>query len=240
MQNEMDSCGRAAFLRTTTLGLGASVAGTLGMSVVADAAGGGPPMEASSPADALAKLKAGNIRFATGKPQCGSLTARVAELANGQNPFAIVLGCSDSRVPVNTVFDQPPGNIFVVRIAGNFVENAGLGSIEYAIAVLKSKLIVVLGHSACGAVSAAVSYVKDGTSQPGHIQTLVKAIEPAAKATKGHRGDWVTNAIAENVKLNVQAMTAKSSIVNDAVKSGAVRVTGGVYDLHTGRVSFSA
>lgn len=239
MQNDTDSCGRAAFLKTTTLGLGAGVAGTLGMTLVADAAGGGPPMEATSPADALSKLKAGNVRFATGKPQCGSLTARVAELASGQNPFAIVLGCSDSRVPVETVFDQPPGNVFTVRIAGNFVENAGLGSIEYAVAVLKSKLIVVLGHSSCGAVSAAVSYAKDGKSQPGHIQTLVKAIEPAAKATKGQSGDWLTNAIAENVKMNVEAMTAKSSIVGDAVKSGALQVTGGVYDLHTGRVSFS-
>jgi carbonic anhydrase len=195
-------------------------------------------MAADTPAAALALLKAGNARFVAGKPECAPLTARVAELASGQNPVAIVLGCSDSRVPVETVFDQPPGNVFVVRVAGNYLTDDGLGSIEYAIAVLKSKAIVVLGHSSCGAVSAAVSYVKSGTTQPGHIQELVTSLEPAAKATKGHPGDWVANAIAENVTLNVAALTSRSSIVADAVKSGSLGIYGGVYDLHGGKVSF--
>lgn len=237
MKNQVDGCGRAAFLKTTSLALGATYMTGLGSMRVAEAAGGGPPMEAARPAEALAKLKAGNARFAAGKPECAPLTARIAELAHGQNPFAVVLGCSDSRVPVETIFDQIPGNLFVVRVAGNFLTDDGLGSVEYSVAVLKSKLILVLGHSSCGAVSAAVSYVKSGTSQPGHIQDLVVAIEPAAKATKGLHGDWIANAVSENVKRNVRAMTQRSSIVAEAVQNGALHVVGGVYDLHTGKVA---
>lgn len=221
------------------LGLGAGyAAGSLAMPLPAEAAGGGPPMEASNPTDALAKLKAGNARFATGKPQYGPLTVRIAELASGQNPFGIVLGCSDSRVPVETIFDQVPGNIFVIRIAGNYLTDDGLGSIEYSVAVLNSKLIVVLGHSGCGAVSAAVSYVESGIVQPGHIQDFVMAISPAAKAAKERPGDWVTNAITENVERNAHALTAQSGIVHDAIESGRVQIARGVYDLHSGRVTF--
>jgi carbonic anhydrase len=230
---------RAAFLKSAAMGAAAITAAELAGRELAAAAGGAPPMAATTPDEALARLKAGNARFAAGKPQCAPLTARVAELANGQAPYAIVLGCSDSRVPIETVFDEVPGNIFVVRVAGNFLNDDGLGSIEYAVAALKSKLILVLGHSNCGAVAAAVSYVKDGTTQPGHIQHLVRALTHAAKVTKGQAGDWIANAVAENVKLNVARMTARSKIVAGAVKSGNLRVVGGVYDLHSGGVSFS-
>jgi carbonic anhydrase len=238
MENDAREFDRASFLRRASVTIGAAGSAALGLGKIAEAAGGGPPMEASTPAEALAKLKEGNHRFASGKPQCLPLTARVAELSHGQNPFAIVLGCSDSRVPVETIFDQVPGNIFVVRVAGNFLTNDGLGSIEYSVANLHSKLILVLGHSNCGAVSAAVAYVKSGTSQPGHIQDLVTAIEPAAEATKDMHGDWVANAVAENVARNAAALTHRSSIVAEAAKSGSLRVAGAVYDLHTGRVNF--
>lgn len=226
--------GRARFLRNAGMGLATALASSGTGSAIA--AGAAPPMAAHSPGEALELLKAGNARFVAGKPECGPQTARIAELRSGQSPFAIVLGCSDSRVPIETIFDQIPGNVFVVRVAGNFVNDDGLGSIEYSVAVLKSKVILVLGHESCGAVNAAVGYVKDGTSQPGHIQNLVTAIEPAAKATKGSGGDWLANAIAENVKMNVAAMTARSTIVADAVKSGELKVAGGVYSLHSGQV----
>jgi carbonic anhydrase len=238
MKNPSHGYDRAAFLKGASLLSAGSVAAALGLGQSADAAGGGPPMEAHTPVEALAKLKAGNERFAAGKPQCAPLTARVAELASGQNPFAIVLGCSDSRVPVETIFDQVPGNIFVVRVAGNFLTNEGLGSIEYAVDHLHSKLILVLGHSSCGAVSAAVAYLKSGTAQLGHIQDLVTAIEPAARVAKSAHGDWLTNAIAENVKRNVTAMAQRSSIIHEAVSAGHLQVAGAVYDLHTGRVAF--
>lgn len=228
-------CSRSVFLRRGGLGLSSAAfaASALSATTHAVAAGGELPMAASSPADALARLKAGNARFAK-----GPLDARVAELVSGQNPFAIVLGCSDSRVPIETLFDQEPGQLFVVRVAGNFLNNDGLGSIEYSVAVLKSKLILVLGHSSCGAVTAAVSFARDGTTQPSHIQDLINALAPAAQATRGVQGDWVANAITENVRLNVQAVTSRSSIVANAVKAGELEVVGGVYDLRSGSVSF--
>jgi carbonic anhydrase len=227
---------RARFLRSMGLSVAATALTAGAGTGSAIAAGAAPPMAAHSPDEALSLLKAGNVRFASGKPECGPLTARIGELRNGQSPFAAVLGCSDSRVPIETIFDQVPGNVFVVRVAGNFVNDDGLGSIEYSVAVLKSKLILVLGHESCGAVNAGVAYVKDGTTQPGHMQNFVAAVAPAAKATKGSAGDWLTNAIAENARMNVAAMTARSTIVADAVKSGSVKVVGGVYSLHSGQV----
>lgn len=241
MATDESGCSREVFLERAGLGLAvAALAGETLSATAATAAGvsNAPPMAANSPAEALAHLRAGNARFVAGKPECGPLTARVAEFASGQSPFAIVLGCSDSRVPVETIFDQMPGNIFVVRVAGNFLNDVNYGSIEYSVAVLRSKLILVLGHSSCGAVNAAVAYAKEGTTQPGHIASLVSAIAPAAKASKGRAGDWLANAIAENVRRNVHAMTTGSKIVADAVAAGHVEVRGGIYDLHTGRVTF--
>jgi carbonic anhydrase len=227
---------RALFLKLAGLGLGAAcVAAPLD----ARAAGAGPARGATTPAEALTELKEGDARFTAGKPiNCGSQTSRMAQLGAGQNPHAIILGCSDSRVPNDTIFDQSPGSIFAVRVAGNYVTTDGLGSVEYGVAVLKALLIVVLGHEACGAVKAAVAYVKDGTAVPGHIQDVVNAIVPAAKAAKSMPGDWVHNAIEENVRMNVKALTAQSTILADAQKSGAIQVVGGIYNIGTAKVTF--
>ena len=189
---------------------------------------------------ALDELMLGNARFIADKAKCPPLTARRLELAEGQAPFAIILSCSDSRVPVEIVFDQPAGKIFGVRVAGNFVDNNGLGSIEYSVAVLKSSLILVLGHTQCGAVKATVQYVKDGTTQPSHIQGLVDEIAPAAKTTKGKPGDWYENATVQNVKDNAAALVAGSPLIARAVQDRTLSVAGGVYDLHTGRVTIVA
>ncbi len=213
-----------------------------GLGVAVAALGAGPsnaaPVVPLNAAEAVRWLKEGNARFVKGTQHCEAQNSRVLELAEGQSPYAIVLGCSDSRVPVETIFDQDPGHIFVVRVAGNFLNADNLGSIEYAVAVLKSKLILVLGHTKCGAVSAAVSYVKDGTTQPGHIQDLVTAIKPAAEAARNMPGDWLSNAVNENMRRNVDAMTAGSKIIGDAVTAGQVDVIGGVYELRTGIVHF--
>lgn len=195
-------------------------------------------MAATSPAHALVLLKEGNERFVAGAPQAARAKGPDVELADGQNPFAVVLGCSDSRVPIETVFDQPAGNIFVVRVAGNFVNSDVLGSIEFAIANLKSKLVLVLGHTNCGAVTAAVAYARDGASQPGFIANLVTALEPAAEAVREQPGDWIANAAAENVRQNVEAIVESSKIVRDAAARDNVEIAGGIYHLHTGRVSF--
>jgi carbonic anhydrase len=228
-------CGRGAFLRTTGAGLAASAVGALSTARAVAATGPAPSPPRQS--DTIRGLLDGNARFVADKEQCPPLTARRLELAEGQHPSTIILSCSDSRVPVETVFDEPPGNIFGVRIAGNFVTIDGLGSIEYAVAELKSSVILVLGHTECGAVHAAVNFVKDGTTVPGHIQDLANAIAPAARATKGQPGDWVMNAVTQNVRNNVSAMTTRSKIVADAVRSGSVAIAGGVYDLRTGKVT---
>ncbi|HEY1653806.1 MAG TPA: carbonic anhydrase [Candidatus Tumulicola sp.] len=238
MSRDFHNIGRGRFLEAAGFGLAAvTLAG--GSPGEALAAGGtAPARAASTPAQALALLKAGNTRFVQGKSTCGSLSARRFELATGQAPFAIVLGCSDSRVPLDTVFDQVPGHLFGVRVAGNFVNDDGLGSIEYGVAVLHAPLIVVLGHGSCGAVDATIKYVQDGTKAPGHIMGLLKAIEPAVRSTKGKPGTWLDNAIASNVRDNVTAMAARSSIIADAVKAKSVEVVGAVYDLESGSVRF--
>lgn|SRR5579872_195322 len=182
-------------------------------------------------------LLEGNARFVSGSPRAQMHTAKRVELANVQEPFAVVLGCSDSRVPVETIFDQEPGNVFVVRLAGNVIDAYTLGSIEYAVAILKASLLLVLGHSSCGAVTAAVDYVKNGARQPGHIQGLVGAIVPAARRTRDGAGDWLARAIAENVRLNMERAIDESSIVAQAVAAGALGIAGAVYDLHTGKVT---
>src|SRR5579872_4697605 len=170
-------------------------------------------------------LLEGNARFVSGSPRAQMHTAKRVELANVQEPFAVVLGCSDSRVPVETIFDQEPGNVFVVRLAGNVIDAYTLGSIEYAVAILKASLLLVLGHSSCGAL------------QPGHIQGLVGAIVPAARRTRDGAGDWLARAIAENVRLNMERAIDESSIVAQAVAAGALGIAGAVYDLHTGKVT---
>jgi carbonic anhydrase len=186
---------------------------------------------------ALATLMDGNARFVADRAACPPLTARRLEIAQGQSPFAIIVSCSDSRVPVETIFDQVPGNIFGIRVAGNFVDDHGLGSIEYSVASFASSLILVLGHTDCGAVKATVKYVKEGTTQPSHIQSLLVAIAPAVKASKHLAGDWVANATVQNVHDNIAGLPGRSPIVHDALQSGKLAIAGGVYDLHSGHVS---
>jgi carbonic anhydrase len=226
---------REQFLGLTGAGLGIAA-----MNVVspAQAAGGPPPSAADTPEQAMALLRAGNKRFYQGTGHTESLTARRVELTEGQAPFAAILGCSDSRVPGDTVFDVVPGHIFSVRIAGNYLTDGGLGSLEYGVAVLKTPLILVLGHSSCGAVDATIKYVRDGATVPGQIMSIVKAIEPAAKESREEPGDWLHNATARNVRDNMSAIHDRSTIIADAVKENRVAIAGGVYDLHSGKVTF--
>lgn len=216
---------RRAFLLQAGAGLALSSAA----SGIAVAAGGAPPHDAKG---ALAALMAGNARFVGDKATCPPLTARRLEVAQGQNPFAIILSCADSRVPVETIFDQVPGNIFGVRVAGNFIERAGLGSFEYAVAVLNVPLILVLGHSKCGAVEATLAFLKNGSKQPGNIQYLVDSIAPGVKGSTD-----LASAIADNVRANVAGTKKQSSIVENAVTAGKAMIVGGVYDLDSGKVT---
>jgi len=183
----------------------------------------------------LDDLMAGNARFAAGTPTAQQATAAGAEMAIGQAPYATILSCSDSRVPVETVFDHGPGDIFVVRVAGNFVNDDGLASIEFAVEKLKSVLVMVLGHSGCGAVDAAIASL-DGQIFPGYIGRLADAVAPAAVAARSQAGDWSTNTIAQNVRAQVAALTARSAILADAVTAGNLLICGAVYDIHSGTV----
>ncbi len=192
-----------------------------------------PPAAAIGAEAAFVKLKEGNARFSTSAVSDGKPTAaKRAETAQGQHPFAIVLGCADSRTAPELVFDQNIGDLFVVRTAGNLIDDHGLGSIEYAVAHLGARLIVVLGHERCGAVTAALA----SDSAPGHVLSLVRDIQPAVKATKGKQGDILDLTIAENSRL-IAAKIRKEASFGDLAKE--VRIVSGVYDLDTGKVEWT-
>src|SRR6266513_465761 len=195
-----------------------------------------PDQPLVAPADALSRLKEGNERCTSGNLQHpGQTTERRAELTKSQHPFAIILSCSDSRVPPEIVFDQGLGDLFIVRVAGNVIDDEGLGSIEYGVDVLGARLIVVLGHQSCGAVDAAMKTVAAKGKAPGHIQSLVTAIKPVVDSTP--KGDLDTM-IKANVKHVVDALRSSTPILKARVESGDVQVMGGYYTLDTGAVTF--
>ena len=157
----------------------------------------------------------------------------------GRRPLAIIVGCADSRVSPELVFDQGVGDLFVVRVAGNIVSGAGpfvKGSIEFAVAELGARLIVVLGHEACGAVKAAVAHIDANDTLPGSIRDLVELIRPAAAAVRGKPGDKLENAIKANVAMGVERLKGLDPILSGLVKKGEVKVVGAVYKLRTGVV----
>ena len=186
--------------------------------------------------EALQKLEQGNSRFVAGRLS-ESTPAAIAQMRNNvaqaQNPFAIVVGCSDSRVGPEVIFDQKIGDLFVIRTAGEVVDSVGLGSIEYAVEHLGTQLIVVLGHERCGAVSAAVS----GAKEPGHIGAVLKAIKPAVTKTKHLPGDPVENAVRAHALDVASQLSASSPILKNAVQSGKLKIVAARYDLDSGKVS---
>ncbi|KAB1157645.1 carbonic anhydrase [Flavobacterium luteum] len=183
----------------------------------------------------LQLLKEGNKRFVEGKSiRPHQNLERVKEVSLGQKPFAIIVGCSDSRVPSEIIFDQGLGDLFIVRTAGQVSSFASWGSIEFANAVLGAKLIVVMGHTKCGAVAAACK-VPD---VPGHIVTLINAIKPAAQLAKTHDGDQIENAVKINVAMQVQQLQNMEPVLTKAVVSGDTKIVGAVYDLASGKVEF--
>jgi carbonic anhydrase len=181
---------------------------------------------AVAPAEAISKLKEGNSRYTSGNLQHpGQTTERRNELAKTQHPFAAIVSCSDSRVPPEVVFDQGLGDLFVVRVAGNVINDEGLGT----------RLILVLGHQRCGAVDAARETIAAKGKAPGHIQSLVTAIKPAVEATSKEDLDATIKA---NVKHVVQELRSSTPILKAKVDSGKVQVIGGYYSLDTGAVTF--
>jgi carbonic anhydrase len=184
------------------------------------------------PEAALKKLQAGNARYAGKSMSSEKPTGKArAATAQGQHPFAIVVGCADSRTSPEIIFDQNLGDLFVIRTAGNLVDDYALGSIEYAVEHLGARLIVVLGHERCGAVKAAVA----GATAPGHVGAIVKDIRPAVTAVNKGPGDVLVNAINENV-YRVADKICKKAALGD--KAPEVRVVRAVYDLDSGKVDW--
>jgi carbonic anhydrase len=197
-----------------------------------------PARAAATPDEALKLLEAGNARYVANQPQQRDFSAGRVARTLGQAPFASILGCADSRVAPELAFDQNPGDLFVVRVAGNFVTPDGLGSLEYGAAVLGTKLIMVLGHNRCGAVTATIEALQKGNTLPGHIAGLVSAMKPGIESTLKTPGDDLAQrAVIANVKYNVERLKTATPILAGMVAKGELRVVGGVYDLATGKVS---
>lgn len=191
------------------------------------------PPQTLSPDTALQKLIDGNQRFIQHQPQYPDQSAgRLQEVAQAQHPFATILSCADSRVPAEIIFDQGIGDIFDVRLAGNIATPESLGSIEYAVALLGTPLLMVLGHERCGAVTAAVK----NEALLGDIGSFVEAIKPVVKSAKLQPGDAVENAVVANVQYQITRLK-RSRLLSERLKSGKLKIVGGRYDLDTGSVS---
>jgi carbonic anhydrase len=193
--------------------------------------------EPVDPQAALKRILEGNKRFVEGKRlNPNQSTLRLKETAVGQYPFASILGCADSRVPAEIVFDQGLGDLFVVRLAGNVASQTAIGSLEFASAVLGTQLIVVVGHAKCGAVSAAVK----GEPLPGRLASFVEEIKPAVESVRNKTGSLEENSIVANVQYQVARLTESSTILKGLIKEGKLKIVGGRYDLATGKFTLVA
>ena len=196
------------------------------------------PENVLSPDEALERLKKGNDRYVEGVMKRHDFSAEREALSSGQNPFAGILSCADSRIAPEYAFDSGRGDLFVVRVAGNFASADGIASFEYAVKFLGTPLLVVLGHDKCGAVDAAIKTVKDGAELPGHLPHLVENIRPAVQKAMSEPGDLLANAIRENVLFNVEDLKTSSPILSHYVADGKVRVVGGIYKLSDGHIEW--
>jgi carbonic anhydrase len=228
--------GRRDFMR---LGAAGAVALGLGGALPPARAAEGAPT-ALSPDEALAQLKAGNERFVSSPELCSvNLAESRAAVAGHQAPWATIVSCADSRVPPELIFGgHGVGELFIAREAGNLVDVGGLGTIEYGAAVLGSPLVVVLAHTACGAVKAACDVVTKNATYPGVIGRMIAPIVPAALAVRDQPGDFVDNAAKESAKRTAQLVTAVSPLMADLAKAGKVKTAAAIYDLETGIVTF--
>ncbi|MEH2456042.1 carbonic anhydrase [Nostoc sp.] len=192
-----------------------------------------PAEDDITPDKALQELLDGNERFVNRKRKNPHQTySRLVEVAKGQKPFASVLGCADSRVPSEIVFDQGLGDLFVCRVAGNIATREEIGSLEFGSLVLGSKIIMVVGHERCGAVDAAIK----GAEVPGQIGSLLEAIKPSVESSKGKSGDKIENACKANVLVQVEKLKS-SPVLSELINAEKLKIVGVYYDLDTGRIS---
>ena len=235
-------CDQRMFGRRDVLGLagmGLVAAATGLFSEEAKASGTTTTLTADQ---ALEKLKAGNARYVANPQLCvADLTNNRSTVAKGQAPWASFVSCADSRVPPELLFGGVGlGELFVSRNAGNMVDTATMGTLEYGAEHLGVPLIVVLGHERCGAVAAAVEVFKTGAKLPGSIGPMVKPIVPAVKAISKKEGDMVDNAVRENARMTAEKIKTQSPIIAHLIKAGKVKVVAARYDLDDGKVEFFA
>jgi carbonic anhydrase len=234
------AAGGMQFARRNILKLAAGAAAGLAVAPRAFAAkvkAPPKPENVVSPDAALQRLMQGNARYVAGETKRHDFRHEREALSKGQNPFAAILSCADSRIAPEYCFDTARGDLFVCRVAGNFASDEMIASLEYAVQVLNTPLIMVLGHEACGAVDATIKSVKDGTTLPGHLPSLVAAIRPAVEAVQNQPGDLLANAIRRNVALNVEKLKSTAPILKSFVDDKKINVVGGIYELKTGRVA---
>jgi carbonic anhydrase len=198
------------------------------------------PQNVLSPDASLKRLMAGNERYVDGVAQRHDFRHEREALVGGQNPYAAILSCADSRIAPEYAFDSGRGDLFVCRVAGNFATDETVASLEYAVAVLNVPLILVLGHDACGAVDATIKSLKDDKPLPGHLPLLVTGLSPAVKAVAQQPGDQLDNAIRQNVIDNVIKLKSAAPILNAAVDQSKLKVVGGIYRLREGTVDMVA
>ena len=194
------------------------------------------PQNDISPDEALRRLMKGNARYVEGVSRRHDFKSEREALAGGQNPYAGILSCADSRIAPEYAFDSGRGDLFVCRVAGNFANDDTIASLEYASAILNVPLFLVLGHEACGAVDATIKSLKDNTTLPGHLPSLVSNLAPAVKATKDQPGDPLANATRQNVIDVVAKLKSATPILNAAVEQGKLKIVGGIYHLGDGKV----
>jgi carbonic anhydrase len=195
------------------------------------------PQNAISPQAALDRLMAGNARYAANKLDVKDFASGRAARAKAQHPIASILCCADSRVAPELMFDQAPGDLFVVRVAGNYLNLDALASLEYGVAVLGTPLVMVLGHSNCGAVKATIEEIQSPKPLPGHIWDITDAVRPGIENTVKAGGEnLLERAIDANVEYNVSRVASAQPIIAETVQSGRVRVVGAEYELATGKV----
>jgi carbonic anhydrase len=242
-----ERCGDAAITHTSFArrSIFKLAAATAGLAVVPHAFAANDktppkPENVLSPDAALDRLMKGNSRYVDGVSKRHDFKHEREALSAGQNPFAAVLSCADSRIAPEYCFDTARGDLFVCRVAGNFASDEMVASLEYAVQVLNTPLIMVLGHAACGAVSATIKSVKDGTTLPGHLPSLVAAIKPAVDAVQSQGGDMLANAIRQNVVPNVEKLKSAAPILKSFTDDKKIKIVGGVYDLKSGRVELIA
>ena len=229
---------RRDFLRTGALA--ALVPWSMGTAIAAapPAPGTPPPQNAIAPADALKRVLDGNARYAANTPNERDFSSGRAARVQGQYPIAAILSCADSRVAPELAFDQGPGDLFVVRVAGNVVSPDLLASLEYGVQFLGVPLIMVLGHTGCGAVDAAIKVLKTKAVLPGHLPELITAIKPAViVAEKTQAGNLLDNAITENVRRQVARLKSSPPVVQKLYAGKKIDIVGGVYDLATGKIA---